>query len=190
MQDTLRRIIQAVLGEQELSIRPLFINLDGTSGFIPMETRRRGYRYHRNDQEITLTRVDPLTTIAGMPPLYYFKGHLTSGADRPILHGRILMSTMSKYFVLGWVGIVVVAFLGTLLWATMLAGQFMISSSPAIREHLATAGFLIGVVLGLGLFGALIIAVIRGVSQAQKRKLIWFITRAQDSGLTTADKRL
>lgn len=181
----LSRLVQAILGEEEISIRVPLVRLDDTSGFISVETKRKGYRYEKRDQKIILKRVDPLAVVAGLPPLYYFSGIVTPSANGAVLNGRILMSTLSKSFILVWGSLVVLAFLGIVIWAILLVGQFIVSSSPTIKEDLTSVGFMTGGVSALGFFGVLVIAVARLVSRRQKQKLISFLRRAEDTGLTS-----
>lgn len=171
----LRAVIQSALGEQEMTTR-MPACLEGTSAFISDETKRRGYRFEKNGQGITIKRIDPWAIVAGVPPLYYFKGNLRYETDGAVMNGRIVMSTLSKCFIFAWVSAVLVAFLATLLWAMVVAGQFMISPTTAGKDDLTTAGFLIGGILGLGFFGTLIIALIRAISHRQRHKLILFCT--------------
>jgi hypothetical protein len=169
----LRGAIRVALGEQMVSTR-MPVYLDGNSAFVAVETKRKGYRFEKNGQEITIRRVDPWAIVTGLPPLYYFKGDLRYEADGTIMNGSILMSTLPKYFILTWAGAVVIAFLATLIWAMVLASQFMIFPSTVGKGDLTTAGFLIGGILGLGFFGTLVIAVTRSISRGQRQKLIMF----------------
>jgi hypothetical protein len=168
-------MVGALLGEQEISLPFRASNLRDASGFIPVESKGRGYRYDKDDQQVTVKRVDAWALVAGLPPLYYFRGTLISDARNPVLKGQIRMSPLARCFVFAWVGIVFVAFLGTLLWAMILAGQFMISPSAEIKSNLTTAGFFSGAIIGLAIFGTVIISIMRTISRSQKQKLVSFL---------------
>jgi hypothetical protein len=173
MPAVLRRVIQAILGEEDLSTR-MPTCLGKTSEFVAVETKRSGYRFEKNGQEIAIRRIDTWAFVAGLPPLYYFKGNFRNEADGAVMYGQILMSTLPKYFVFAWVGTVVLAFLTTLIWAMVLVGQFMISPSTAVKDNLTAVSFLTGGILVLGFFGASVIALVRVISRDQRRKLIVF----------------
>lgn len=174
MLQSLVRLIQSALGERSLSIRLTEIAPDA-SRFIPVESSRKGYRYEKKDHEVTIRRVDAWASIAGLPPPYYFRGILTFEVGGSVLSGRVVMSTLPKCFVLAWSAIVLIAFLGTLLWSVLLAGQFMLTSSLEVKENLTSAGFLVGGTLGVGVFGVLVIAIVRAISRTQRQKLIRFL---------------
>lgn len=174
MSGVLQRLVAAVLGHQEIATS-LPRSLDGASGFVPIEANRQGYLIQRYGEEITIRRVDPWANVIGLPALYHFHGELRREADGPVVRGRILMSKPAQWFILTWVGTILVALLGGLVWGAVLASDFVLSPAATLGGDLAAVGLLLGGIFTLGLFGALIISLVRVISRRQKRKLLVFL---------------
>ena len=168
------RFVRAALGEQEISGR-MPPHLDEVSGFVAVESSRRGYRIHRNGKKLTVKRVDPWAIATGLPPLYYFRGWGKDEEGQKMIEGRIAMSALPKCFILTWTSFVLVVLLGSLLWSLVLVSMFIVSQEISV-DNSGGAGFLIGISLALALFGAALMTLVRAMSRRQKRKLILFCT--------------
>ncbi|MEX0744026.1 MAG: hypothetical protein WD118_00380 [Phycisphaeraceae bacterium] len=134
----------------------------------------RKYRVSEIEDTIIIERVNLWGSLAGFPPLYYFKGRVQKRDDSRLVEGRILMRSIPRYFILLWIFLIAVSFLIGMGWSMWLAINFMVTQSTSLLNDLSTAGFFGGATLAIAAFGALIISLVRGIATSQRNALIRF----------------
>jgi len=120
-----------------------------------------GYDVIENVQGVTIKRKRSLASIAGFPPLYYFKGIFEKGEDQSKVMGRILMAPIPKIVLIVWWAFVLFTLVASVGMIVVLAIKFMFFSLENVQSHLM-----------LGIFGMIVSGFIKAVSKKQRSQLL------------------
>lgn len=175
------RVQRLMFGDEELVLRMPSSILESETTFVPVESKRRGYRIRIKGRRVVVTRYNRWRVIAGQLPLYRFVGRLaecrrTNGSVS--IPGVITMSPLPKTFMSIWFAAVVLIIMFFLAWAMLLAGKVMLDSRSVPADDLATVGFMIGggsiVLTG----GVALLTFVRLLDKGQRRMLVEFCANA------------
>jgi len=131
-----------------------------------------GYDVIENVQGVTIKRKRSLASIAGFPPLYYFKGIFEKGEDQSKVMGRILMAPIPKIVLIVWWAFVLFTLVASVGMIVVLAIKFMFFSLENVQSQLAKASLFLGATLMLGIFGMIVSGFIKAVSKKQRSQLL------------------
>lgn len=185
---SLRNVAATFLGERELRVPAQFSDLEQGATFFS-SGYGAGYRVEADRSDVTIRRVSRWATLAGFPPLYYFKGALCRSADGVTLEGRVLMSGLAKYPILTWFGAVLIALAIGIVLAMYGSVVFMAKGTAPLGGDMSAAGFFIGAVVALAAFGAVVVGALRAMKKTEREGLVRFCERfAQDGAAETRRK--
>jgi len=159
------RMFKSLLGERDCSVE---LDLLRTSKLKDI------YQVTIRGQHVTVKARHTLASLAGFPPLYYFKGKMEQCEGRPIVVGEVLMSPVPKATLVAWWTLVFFVLAAGLAECVYLAVRFMFFASENIQAQLASVGFLIGSALLLGVFGLILTNFIKAVSIKQRKQFDQF----------------
>jgi len=131
-----------------------------------------GYAVTKNVQHVTIKKKRSLASIAGLPPLYYFKGGFEQTDNQSKVTGRVLMVPTPKVVLIVWWALVLFTFMASVAMAVILAVKFMFFSPENFQSQLARAGLFLGATFMLGIFGIIVTGFIKAVSKKQRSQLI------------------
>jgi len=141
-------------------------------GTIQNIAEKYGYDVTANVQHVTIKKKRSLASIAGFPPLYYFKGGFEQAENQSKVTGRILMASIPKVVLIVWWALLLFAFVASVGMALVLAVKFMFFSPENIQPQLARVGLFLGATFMLGIFGMIVTGFIKAISKKQRGQLI------------------
>ncbi len=180
----LSKVTCALLGERDLHASANAV-VPEKGGTYFSSGHGAGYLVQTDESGVTIRHHSRWAALAGLPSLYWFKGIISRSDNEMTLDGRVFMTQPAKGFILMWIGAVSVALAIGIVLAIIKAAEFMSMTTPLVGDGLSTAGFLIGAVMILAVFGALVIGALRAVKRSERDGLIRF---CESFGMGDSDK--
>jgi len=173
MKSAIKRFVEITFGEEDVQF---VLNADILkNSFVFLKTGYgAGYKVDVNGPSITIKRVSKLALLLGCPSPYYFKGTRQQDSKEIIVVGRIMMTPLSKYFLLAWTTLIFLALIACFIMAIFLSVKLMVSPSQTIERNLLTAELMFGVVALISVFGGIVISSIKLIARNQKKNLKQF----------------
>lgn len=169
----LSKVTCTLLGERDVhASASIGVLTKGTTYFT--SGRSAGYRVEADESGVIIKHHSKWAALAGLPSLYYFKGTFLHSGNEAALVGRVLMIQPVKGFILTWIGVVLMTLVVGIALAMFKAAALMTMGAPSLEEDLSTAGFLVGAVILLAAFGALVIGSLRAIKSKEREGLIRF----------------
>jgi hypothetical protein len=169
---TPRNVAAVFLGERELRV-PAQLSVFEQGATFFSSGYGAGYQVEADKSGVTIRHVSRWATLAGFPPLYYFKGTLCRSAEGVTLEGRMLMSKLVKYPILIWFGAVLIALAIGIVFAMY---GFVVFVAKGTADMSAAGGF-IGAVVVLAVFGAVVVGALRALKRTEREGLVRFCGR-------------
>jgi len=176
----MKKVTSAVLAERDLRI-PVHATFPEKAAAFFSSGQGTGYQVKKEGASVVVTRVSRWATLAGLPPLYYFKGALGRSGNEVELIGRVLMVGAAKWFILAWTSAIFVALVVGIALAMYMSAVLMVSKTTSVNDELSFAGFSVGTVMILVAFGVVIIGALRSIKSKELKGLVQFCERLAGS---------
>lgn len=166
----LKKTIRLLLGEEELQFN-IGSNIPNDDYFVDTGFGS-GYKIIRRGLTLIVRRISKLAFLSGLPPLYYFKG--SKEEDSNLIVGKLQMLSFPRCFILLWCAIVFVILILGVVLTSIRALEYMMEPSEFLLGQLQSTVSIVGAAIFTGLFGALIVGIVRRIARKHKQELKQF----------------